>query len=156
MNDTPQPSDIVARSPVMRPYVGHEHFWERAFSRRQFIGAAAGVTGALATSAIWFPNIALADGVATAAPRPIPGGIQPFGPGTEIFHVFVPGKGAEMSSIFDFDGYLGVAVVDGTGKAYAPGSDTPMPLVFDTDMRFMKGRYIGLDGERHRGTFAFI
>jgi hypothetical protein len=156
MSDRQQPSDIVVRSPVERPYVGHDHFWERAFSRRQFIGAAAGVTGAVATSSIWFPNIAFAEGIATAAPRPIPGGIQPFGPGTEVFHVFLPAKGAEMSTIFDFDGYLGVANVDGTGKGYDPGSDTPTPLLFDTDARFMKGRYIGLDGQQHRGTFAFI
>jgi len=33
------------------------------------------------------------------APRPIPGDIQPFGPGTEVFHVFFPGTGEPNNAV---------------------------------------------------------
>ena len=29
-------------------------------------------------------------------------------------------------------------------------------MTWNADMRFMKGEYVGKDGEEHRGTFAFI
>lgn len=31
-----------------------------------------------------------------------------------------------------------------------------MSLLFDVDNRFMKGVYIGVDGNKHTGTFGFI
>jgi hypothetical protein len=97
--------------------------------------------------------LALGDG---AAPRHIPGGIQPFGPGTEVFHVFLPGEGNEPSTITDFHGSIGIAMVDGTGKGINTKTGATTPLTFDTDTRFMQGVYIGVDGEKHRGTFALI
>ena len=41
-----------------RSYVGHDHFWQRAMSRRQFLGTTAAATAAVATSSVWFPAIA--------------------------------------------------------------------------------------------------
>jgi len=34
-------------------------------------------------------------------------------------------------------------------------SQTPN-LPYATDLRFMDGTYVGVDGEEHRGTFAFF
>src|SRR6266700_7817621 len=95
-------------SPLDHHSVGHTHFWERALlSRRQFMTAAAGTTGVVLGSGLWMPGLALANG--SAAPRPIPGGVQPFGPGTELFHVFLVGPGVEESTIADFHGFIGAA-----------------------------------------------
>jgi len=141
-------------SPHGNHYVGHPHFWERALlSRRQFMTAAAATTGVVLGSGLWMPGLALAHG---NAPRPIPGGIQPFGPGTEVFHVFLPGHGAEPSLITDFHGSIGVAALQGTGTGTNTDTGTARSLLFDVDMRFMQGVYIGLDGKKHNGTFSFI
>ncbi|HKV56981.1 MAG TPA: twin-arginine translocation signal domain-containing protein [Ktedonobacteraceae bacterium] len=135
-------------------HVGHTHFWERAMlSRRQFMETAAGATGVVLASGFWMPGRALAD---NAAPRPIPGGIQPFGPGTELFHVFPIAPGVELSTITDFHGSIGGAEVQGTGTATNTGTGATSALLFDVDMRFMQGVYVGMDGETHRGTFSFI
>ncbi len=135
-------------------YVGHTHFWERALlSRRQFMTVAAGATGVVLGSGLWMPGLASAHG---NAPRPIPGGIQPFGPGTEVFHVFPIAPGVEPSTITDFHGSIGAAEIQGTGTATHTDTGTTSSLVFDVDMRFMQGVYIGMDNETHNGTFAFI
>jgi hypothetical protein len=123
-------------------------------SRRQFMLTAAGTTGAVLSSGLWMPGQALAwDG---AAPKPIPGGTQFLGPGTELFHVFVPARGNDQSTIYDFDGFVGSATVDGTGTGTDTSTGATNPLTFDTDMRFMQGAYIGVDGKKRRGTFGFI
>lgn len=135
-------------------HVGHAHFWERAaLSRRQFMETAAGATGVVLVSGFWMPGRVLAD---NAAPRPIPGGIQPFGPGTELFHVFPIAPGVELSTITDFHGSIGGAEVQGTGTATNTDTGATSSLLFDVDMRFMQGAYVGIDGETHRGTFSFI
>ena len=66
-------------------------------SRRKFIGAAAGTTGAILGSGLWMPQLALAAG---SAPKPIPGGIVV---GGQLFHVFLLGEGNEPSTITDFN-----------------------------------------------------
>jgi hypothetical protein len=139
------------------PYVGHTHFWERAMlSRRQFIGTSVGAAGAVLSSGLWLPAVAHADVQHNVAPRPIPGGIQfPFA-GTEVFHVFPPVHGAEPSTIFDFNGFVGVAHITGTGTGTDTATGTTTPLLFDVDNRFMQGVYVGVDGKKHRGTFGFI
>ena len=135
-------------------YGGHTHFWERALlSRRQFMTAAAGATGVVLGSGLWMPGLASAHSI---APRPIPGGVQPFGPGTEVFHVFPIAAGVEPSSITDFHGAIGAAEVQGTGTATNTETGATSSLVFDVDARFMQGIYIGVDGESHHGTFSFI
>jgi hypothetical protein len=124
-------------------YRGHPHFWQRALSRRNFI-AASGAAGLLAVA----EPAAASFG---SEPRPIPGGFV--GPGGELFHVFLFGPGAEPSSITDFNGSVGVAAIQGPWSGGPPS--TP-PRVFDTDMRFMDGEYIGQDGKHHHGAFIFI
>src|SRR5207247_10722396 len=94
-------------SPHSHHYVGHSHFWERALlSRRQFMTAAAATTGVVLGSGLWMPGLAQASG---NAPRPIPGGVQPFGPGTEVFHLFPIAHGVEPSTITDFHGTIAAA-----------------------------------------------
>src|SRR5437867_13306388 len=88
------------------PYVGHDHFWARAMSRRQFLGTTAGAAAAVATSSLWFPTLVEATG---SAPTPIPGG---FAPG---FHAFLR-PGVEPSSVFHYRGRTGLAPVQGPGR----------------------------------------
>ncbi|TMF43023.1 MAG: twin-arginine translocation signal domain-containing protein [Chloroflexi bacterium] len=44
-------------------HMGHAHFWERAMTRRNFIGAAAVAGGAAATAGMWLPQFAKAAAV---------------------------------------------------------------------------------------------
>ena len=126
---------------------GHRH----APSRRQFLAAGAG----LGVAGFIGAQVAGATPALAASragdPRPIPGGIQPLGPGTEVFHVFPPGAG-EPNTITDFNGFVGVAHIQGTGTdtAGTPG------LTFDIDNRFITGEYIALDGRHSNATFGFL
>jgi hypothetical protein len=93
-------------------------------------------------------------GQSPGEPRPIPGGFdQNFNPvpSDPFIHVLPPAIGFEMSSITDFNGVVGGSETRGT----AHGSDGTT-YDFDTDMRFMRGVYIGLDGRLRQGAFGFI
>ncbi len=101
-------------------HFGHAHFWERAMmSRRKFIGAAAGTTGAILGAGLWMPKLALAAG---SDPNPI----------------------------------VGVADVQGTGTGINTRTGFHETLTYDTDVRFMQGIYIGMDGKQYSDTFGFI
>jgi hypothetical protein len=65
------------------------------------------------------------------------------------------GPGVDPSSITDFNGFVGVADVQGTGTATNPDGSKET-LLFDTDMRFMSGVYVGVDGAVHKGAFGFV
>jgi hypothetical protein len=130
---------------------GHAHFWERALTRGRFIKVAAGTSGALLAADL-MPLLAHAAPPTNAKPKPIPGGFS-FFPGGPTFHVS-GGPGAEPSSITDLNGVVGIAFVMGTGTGMtASGSE---PLLFDSDMRFMTGEYVAVDGHHYRGTFGFV
>ena len=125
-----------------------------AVSRRRFLGTA-GATGVglglgsgLLTSAA-----AVADSGGTAVlPRPIPSGfVTPVG---VFIHHHLPARGIEASQITDFRGTIGLAQVTGTGTGTLNG--TSSTLSFEIDNRFMQGTYVGVDGQRHQGTFGFI
>jgi hypothetical protein len=121
-------------------------------SRRQLLHRGAVVLGGLAGARLFEPTLAL--GAAVAAPRPIPGGLdQSFMPvaSNPLVHVLPPGIGFEMSTITDFNGVLGGSEIRGS----AHDSDG-VAYDFDTDLRFMRGVYVGLDGRKHHGTFGFI
>ncbi len=145
-------SPNVGESPHGHHYVGHTHFWERALlSRRQFMTAAATTTGVVLGSGLWMPGLAQAW---DDAPRPIPG-VFPFN--GKFFHVDASSPGlTENSSIFDFHGAIGAAIIDGTGTGTNTDTGVTTSFTFDTDMRFMQGIYIGMDGEKHQGTFSLI
>lgn len=138
-------------------------------SRRRFIGTAAGAAGLIAGSGIGLPKLARAagqpgfpqtvDADADDGPQHIPGGFAnpalPSGCPSEILHFFGPGPTNENSTIWDFNGFVGVTsgTVSGTGNIAGQSQSFSGVAV---DMRFMKGSYVGLDGKLHRGAFAFI
>jgi hypothetical protein len=95
----------------------------------------------------------------SGSPIPIPGTFNP-GLGGPDIHLQLPGPadtttpgriGGEPSTITDFNGFIGVAHVEGTGT-----DNQGNTLFWDTDLRFMDGVIKGADGEIHQGTFAFI
>jgi hypothetical protein len=111
-------------------------------SRRGFLGATVGASAGLALgSKLLTPPLVLADDESLVDPTPIPGG--------DSRHHFFPGRGKEISTINNFDGFVGIANVVGTGRA-AGGTG----LNFSIDNRFLVGNYVGVDGEVHRGAFA--
>jgi hypothetical protein len=97
----------------------------------------------------------------SVGPLPISGSFlpspNPFG-GPDA-HVRLPGPadstdattGGEPSTITDFNGFFGVAHVQGTGT-----DGHGHTLLYDADVRFMQGVYQGVDGHLHQGTFAFM
>ena len=161
--------DLLARHPSIRhrpgptPHRhGHTHFWQRALSRRQAVQTAAGAGLLALGGSLSMPKLAMAAQSGQAAPKPIPGGLD-LG-GGNIIHVYSPEPGVEPSTITDFRGFVGINHVQGEGTVTTGGDggglSTPTVtgdrLVYDADMRFMKGLYLGEDGEEHTGTFAFI
>jgi hypothetical protein len=62
------------------------------------------------------------------------------------------GPGRDPSSIFHFDGQVGIALFNGTGTDDT-GATVPYLLA---DMRFMQGKYYGTNGQQYTGTFVFI
>jgi len=143
-------------------HLGHAHFWERAMTRRKFLGSAALAGGAAATAGVWLPELARAAAFAESDPRFIPGGTKlPFAP--DPFHFFFPTDGVpgavtvtsghgDPSLITDFDGMIGVADVGQTGGTDGTGNR----LLWKADVRFMKGSYVGTEGDTRSGAFAFI
>ena len=91
-----------------------------------------------------------------ASPKPIPGGVKPFG--ILVHHYPLPPPGTplanltEPSEITDFKGFIGDTRIHGAGI----GTGFAMPLAFRADVGFMMGEYIGADGRHHHGTFGFI
>ncbi len=147
--------NLYGQSANISSYVGHGHFWERALTRRGFLTTAAGTLGLALGSNLWLPELVYAAKRA-AAPKPIPGGIQFLGPGTELFHVFLPERGNELSTITDFHGFIGAAQILGNGTGTNPKTRATRRLFFDADMRFMRGHYISVDGRERQGTFGFF
>jgi len=121
-------------------------------SRRSFIAGAAGAAaGIAATSRLWFPIVARADDEESlVAPRPIPQTVAPGAP----FHVVLPASGTEPATITDFRGKIGLADLGGTGVGVTNGQRES--LLHAADVRFMSGRYVGVDNRRHEGTFVFV
>jgi hypothetical protein len=126
------------------------------FTRRGFLGGTLGATaaglgwgGGMASlagvaSAISLPSLALADDEGTLVePMPIPNGDA----GT---HHFLPGRGKEVTTITDFNGFVGIGQLTGTGTA----TGFSQKLNFSVDNRFLVGDFVGVDGRHHRGAFG--
>jgi hypothetical protein len=132
-------------------HAGHAHLWERALSRRQFVQAAAGATaaGAMVGSVLLNPPaLVLADDEgSTVPPNPIPFG--DFGT-----HHFLPGRGKEVTTITDFVGFVGIAQLTGTGIGTNTSTGATAHLNWSIDNRFITGKYVGVDGQEHTGTFG--
>jgi len=146
-----------------RHAAGHPHFWERAISRRRFVGTAAGAAaaGAALGAGLWQPVLATGKR-GTGTPKPIPGGSPVIEELTgQLFHVFGPAlldpPDAEPSSITDFVGSVGLAFISGnvTRRNRSTGETVRLPFV-DADMRFMKGIFQDTEGKAHIGAFGLI
>jgi hypothetical protein len=131
-----------APAPVPRRHRPH------TLSRRRFLGGAAAALGATAV----LPGSAMARTRTDATPQPIPGGFTIDG---VTFHVNGFGLDMEPSTITDFNGFVGICDVRGAGTSTNPDGSTET-LLFDTDMRFMVGEYVGADRRMHHGTFGFV
>ena len=141
--------------------VGHNHFWERALSRRRFLGAALASGAALSLPGL-APVIAEASDGSTL-PNPIKGGTQ-LGPFFKHFYFptlanpvgatqVVENGSGEGSTIRDFNGVIGVSEFPPTGAANDPFF---WGKFWAADIRFMKGLFVGRDNARHHGAVAFI
>lgn len=135
-------------------------------TRRQFLKA--GATAALAVgSGIARPRATwAAPGNGSADPRPIPYGTQFLGPSGPLFHVEAPGYPIpgldtdpathDLSTITDFNGFVGLVYVGGQGTHHNLVTGATRSLYWEVDMRFMVGTYMGKDGSTHHGTFGFV
>lgn len=142
------PRDFVIAMPD--GYKGHPHFWERALTRRQFIGTSAAVGGAALTAPLWTSTVASA--ATMVDPKPIPQVIAPGAP----FHAELLGVTAEPSTITDFKGVIGGVDLVGTGTGTDTATGVKTHLFTAIDNRFMKGVYRGVDGKEHHATFGFV
>lgn len=115
------------------------------------MGSMAGVAGAAIGAGV-LPGNVLAAKRSDATPKPTSNTVTLNG---VTFQLTFFGPGIDPSSIGDFNGFVGVADVQGTGTATNPDGSTET-LLFDTDMRFMSGVYVGVDGAVHKGTFGFV
>ena len=115
------------------------------------MGSMASVAGA-AMGVGLLPTSVLAAKPSNSAPKPTTSSVVVNG---VTFHFTFFGPGIDPSSITDFNGFVGVADVQGTGTATNPDGSTES-LLFDTDMRFMSGVYVGQDGAVHKGSFGFV
>jgi hypothetical protein len=154
----PDPASLVSLS---SPRLGHRHFWQRARSRRQFVQAGGlAVAGAVANR--WDRAYAQNEASDVPAPKPIQGG--GFEIEGQLLHVYDYIPGNEPSTIGDFRGLVAINHLTGEGTVTRGGPNgglaTPTTtgdrLVYDTDMRIMKGQYIGEDGQQREGTFGFV
>jgi hypothetical protein len=117
---------------------------EEGLSRRRFLHVSAGASGVLFAGGVGSSTLA-----ATCEPQPIPHTLSPGG-GLPSIHILLPGVAhpadADPSTITDFNGQIGYAIIDGTGTRtdLATGEVTTNP--FEVDLRFMKGQFVGADG----------
>lgn len=128
-----------------------------AVSRRELArgGLAAALAGAGTAPAIAAKKPAINW---TFAPVPIPGATPALG---GHYHLFGPSlidpQDAEPATITNFQGVVGLALINGmvTQTNTRTGEQQQLPFL-DTDMRFMKGTFVGTDGKTQQGTFAFL
>ena len=94
--------------------------------------------------------------------NPIPGGGAPFKPFGIIVHhnplspAVALANISDPSQITDFDGLVGLTHIQGGGTGTDTTTGVTMPLAYRADMGFGQGKFMGSDGQLHRGTFAFV
>ena len=141
------------------------HFHRSKASRRAFLGTAGTALGAglLSPSFVYAHDNDEDRGRNEGAqPNPIRGGVAPVAP----FGVFIhhnplnPLLGIESikdpSQITDFDGFVGATHIRGGGTGTNTLTGESMPMAYQADMGFSKGKFIGTDGRSREGTFAFV
>jgi hypothetical protein len=94
--------------------------------------------------------------------NPIPGGVAPFKPFAIFIHhnplnpAVALADISDPSQITDFDGFVGLTHIRGGGTGLDTTTGATTPLAYQADMGFSQGKFIGTDGRRHHGTFAFV
>jgi hypothetical protein len=145
-------------------------FWKKfqqtSLSRRNLIRGAAGTAFGAALLRPKLDHRDDDDGdserAACVSPNAIPGGVvglKPFGifihhnplnPSTPLANINDP------SQITDFDGFVGLTHIRGGGMGTDTATGAMTRLAFQADMGFSQGKFIGTDGQQHRGTFVFV
>jgi hypothetical protein len=134
-------------------------------SRRTLLGSAAGT---LLGAGLLHPKWAFAGDnddhgkpMECVGPNPIPGGVKalapygifvhhnPLNPANPLASIHDP------SQITDFDGFVGLTHIRGGGTG-TDSTGATMPLAYQADMGFSKGKFIGTDGRVHEGTQVFV
>jgi hypothetical protein len=106
------------------------------------------------------PVLAFGGQGSSVEPLPIPAGgrdFRVFGPGPASLGPGFDPIDAEPATITDFNGFLGLAYLNGTVTQTntATGDVQTLPFLL-SDMRFMKGVFQGSDGRIHQGAFALV
>src|SRR5246127_1755540 len=141
-------------------------FQQNLVSRRSLIRGAGAAVGA----GVLRPHPALADDddpgehASCALAAPIPGGVKPFLPfGVFVHHnplspanATAVGHISDPSQITDFDGFVGLTHIRGSGTGTNTTSGATARMAFQADMGFSQGTFIATDGQPHRGTFVFV
>jgi hypothetical protein len=135
------------------PHREHAPAISGGFSRRQFFSSAVGLAvGAGLSKPLGAQN---GNPHVDATPKPIPGGSSPFG--VPVHHFAVTPNTTpianitEPSEITDFNGFVALNQIRGVGS----GTGFPV-LNFKTDVGFMVGEYVAIDGRHYNATFGFI
>jgi hypothetical protein len=128
---------------------------DEGVGRRSFLRSTAGAAGLAFASGLVAPHWASGK-PAVVQPKPIPGGATPLG--ILVHHYPLPSTPVPLSQIndpseiTDFNGVIGDTQIRGAGA----GTGFAQTLAFRADMGFMRGEYVGEDGDHHHGTFVFV
>jgi hypothetical protein len=136
---------------------------QKSVSRRNLIRGAAGAalgTGLLRANSAYAGDEDDDKGCRGPRLKPIPGGGAPFKPFGIIVHhnplnpATLLANISDPSQITDFDGLVCLTHIQGGGTGTTSGVNTT--LAYRADMGFARGKFIGIDGQPHRGTFVFV
>lgn len=134
-------------------------------SRRAFLGRVASAGTVLGSGFLSAKSAHAVSGEAPIEgyrPNAIPGGLAPFAPfGIFIHHnplkpTVALADISDPSQITDFNGFVGLTHIRGGGTGADTSTGAQMSLAYQADMGFAQGKFIGIDGRKHRGTFAFV
>lgn len=128
-----------------------------------------GTTGVVLGAGLFHPEWAFAgdngedsESTKCVGPNPIPGGVMalapygifvhhnPLNPANPLANIHDP------SQITDFDGFVGLTHIRGGGTGTDTTTGATMPLAYQADMGFSKGKFVGSDGRVHQGTQVFV
>lgn len=125
----------------------------RPISRRAFLGGGLAAAGTVTATQLIGKGIPFGGPPAPGTPVPIPNGITVAG---KLFHVFPPGSSAasEESTIYNANGFLGVASINGQGLGTTSKGSTT--LYYGADIRFIDGEYVDTAGRLRHATFGFV
>lgn len=152
--------DRAQSHPLTKHQQLHQEAHSRGLTRRQFLKMAAVAIGA--SGATLLSRSALAAPPGSGLPEQIPYGSPVL---ESLFGLEIPfflpfevdpfsGANADPSTIYNFNGSLGLLEADGVSDA--EHNSDGVPRTWACDVRFMKGVFVDRDGNKQRGAFAFF